>query len=196
MRSAFERRFIAASYAVVIGFSFALLAVWDHQRTCIWNHAYCSAPRPKSLFALYPDPGAFDAIHAIYKVGVYGGLAVVFIALIVRRIRGATHAGRRVLAPLLLAAAFAATRAVSEAILGFVPHSHAASEGFSSWSSAGSLGFTFHRVPDDAPDKPLQYMGLERCAGTRVERRLREGRLLAANAASLRRRGRQDGRPA
>src|SRR5437868_8318575 len=40
LRSAFERSFIAASYAVVIGFSFALLAVWDHQRTCIWNHAY------------------------------------------------------------------------------------------------------------------------------------------------------------
>src|SRR5256885_8918267 len=77
--SAFERRFIAASYAVVIGFSFALLAVWDHTRTCIWSHSYCSAPRPKSLFALAPDPGMFDAIHATYKIGVYGVLAIVVI---------------------------------------------------------------------------------------------------------------------
>jgi signal transduction histidine kinase len=139
LRTALERWFIAASYAVVIGFSFALLAVWDHRRTCIWNDTYCGSPRPKSLFAIYPDPGAFDAIHATYKIGVYGVLAVVFIALIVWRVRGATHAGRRVLAPLMLAAAFAATRAVSEAILGFIPHSHATSDAFYWWQIAGQI---------------------------------------------------------
>ncbi len=139
LRTAFERRFIAGSYVVVIGFSLALLAVWDHRRTCIWNDTYCSGPRPKSLFAIAPDPDVFDAIHGAYKIGVYGLLAVVFIGLIIRRIAHSTRAGRRLLAPLLLAAAFASTRAVSEAILAFLPHSHAASEGLFWWQITGQV---------------------------------------------------------
>jgi signal transduction histidine kinase len=139
LRNAFERRFIAASYVVVIGFSLALLMVWDHRSTCIWNDTYCSMPRPKSLLAVYPNSGVFDGIHGAYKIGVYGALAVVFIGLIVRRIVSATQAGRRLLAPLLLAAAFASTRAVSEAILSFLPHSHATAEGFYWWQITGQI---------------------------------------------------------
>ncbi|HEX9380278.1 MAG TPA: sensor histidine kinase [Gaiellaceae bacterium] len=139
LRTSFERRFIAASYAVVIGFSLALLTIWDHRRTCIWNDTYCSTPRPRSLLAIHGDPQLFDAIRDTYKIGVYGVLAVVFIGLIVRRVVRSTHAGRRLLAPLMLAAAFAATRAVSEAILGFLPHSHVASEALYWWQIAGQV---------------------------------------------------------
>jgi signal transduction histidine kinase len=128
LRTSFERWFIGASYAIVIGFAFALLAVWDHARTCIWNTDYCADPRPRSLFAIHPSEEAFNAIHDVYRVGVYGVLAVVFIGLIVWRVRGTTPAGRRVLFPLMLAAVFAATRAVTEAILGFVQHSDVVSE--------------------------------------------------------------------
>ena len=139
LRTTFERWFIAASYLIVVGFSFTLLAVWDHTQTCIWNDRYCAEGTPKSLFALYPSKDAFDAIHAVYRIGVYGVLAVLFILLIARRVRGATPAGRRLLVPLMLAAVLAATRAVSEAVLGFVHHSPAVSEGAYWWQIFGQI---------------------------------------------------------
>jgi signal transduction histidine kinase len=139
LRTSFERWFIVASYAVVLGFSFAMLAVWDHARTCIWNDQYCAGPRPRSLFAIHPSEQAFNAIHDTYRIGVYGVLAVVFIGLIVWRVRGTTPAGRRVLFPLMLAAVFAATRAVTEAILGFVQHSDVVAEAAYVWQIFGQL---------------------------------------------------------
>jgi signal transduction histidine kinase len=139
LRTSFERWFIGASYALVVAFSFAMLAVWDHTTTCIWSKSYCAEPRPKSLFAVYPSKSAFDAIHDVYRIGVYGVLAVLFIALIVRRVRRASPAGRRVLVPLMLAAALAATRAVSEAILGFVEHSPGVAEGAYLWQVFGQI---------------------------------------------------------
>jgi signal transduction histidine kinase len=139
LRTKFERRFIAASYALVVGFSLAMLAVWDHTRTCIWSDAYCAEPRPKSLFAMYPSKQAFDAIHDVYRIGVYGVLAVLFIALILRRVRSATPAGKRVLIPLMVAAVLAATRAVSEAILGFVKHSSTVAEAAYLWQVFGQI---------------------------------------------------------
>jgi signal transduction histidine kinase len=139
LRTSFERWFIGVSYVVVIGFSFALLAVWEHTQTCIWSHSYCSEPTPKSLFALYPSKEAFDAIHDVYRVGVYGVLAVVFIALILRRVHQASPAGKRVLVPLMLAAVLAASRAVSEAILGFVQHSPDVAEAAYLWQVFGQI---------------------------------------------------------
>src|SRR5256714_689010 len=90
LRARFERWFIGVSYVVVIAFSFALLTVWE-------------GPERKSLFAIHPSRDAYDAIHAVYRVGVYGILGLLFIALIVRRGRGATAAGRRGLVPLMAA---------------------------------------------------------------------------------------------
>ena len=56
LRTSFERWFIGASYAVVLGFSFAMLTVWDQTRTCIWSDQYCDqSRRPRSLFAIQPD---------------------------------------------------------------------------------------------------------------------------------------------
>jgi signal transduction histidine kinase len=137
LRTRFERRFIAVSYIVVLGFSAALLIVWDTSRSCIWNDRYCAGPRPESLLEIHGSPRLFDAIRHTYTVGVYGLLAAIFIGLLLVHIWRTTHAGRRVLAPLMLAAAFAATRAVSEAFLGFFPHSDAAAEGFYWWQVAG-----------------------------------------------------------
>ena len=126
LRTRFERWFIAVSYLVVIGFSFALLTVW-------------SDPQRKSLFAIHPNSDAYDAIHAVYRVGVYGVLGVVFIALIVRRVRGATAAGRRVLIPLMVAAVFAATRAVSESVLAFVHRSSTTADVLYWWQIFGQI---------------------------------------------------------
>jgi len=139
LRTSLERWFIGASYAVVLGFSFAMLTVWDHTRTCIWNDHYCGEPRPRSLFVIHPSGEAFNAIHDTYRIGVYGVLAVVFIALVVWRIRVTTPAGRRVLFPLMLAAVFAATRAVTEAILGFIQHSEVVGEVAYVWQIFGQI---------------------------------------------------------
>ena len=126
LRTRFERWFIGASYVVVIAFSFVLLTVWDD-------------PPRKSLFAIRPSRDAYDAIHAVYRVGVYGVLGLLFIALIVRRVRGATAAGRRVLIPLMVAAVFAATRAVSEAVLSFMHRSGTTSDALYWWQIFGQI---------------------------------------------------------
>jgi signal transduction histidine kinase len=139
LRTSFERWLIGVSYVVVLGFSFAMLAVWDHTKTCIWNKQYCADPRPRSLFAIYPNAEAFRVVHDTYRIGVYGVLAVALIGVIVWRIRGATPAGRRVLFPLMLAAVFAATRGVADAVLGFVEHSDAVSEAAYVWQIFGQI---------------------------------------------------------
>jgi len=139
LRTRFERWFIGVSYVVVIGFSFALLAVWDHTTTCIWSKGYCAEPTPKSLLALHPSKAAFDDLHDIYRIGVYGVLAVVFIALILRRVHQASPAGKRVLVPLMLAAVLAASRAVLEAVLGFVEHSPGVAEAAYLWQVFGQI---------------------------------------------------------
>src|SRR2546423_1142891 len=86
-----------------------------------------------------PSRDAYDPIHAVYRVGVYGILGLLFIALIVRRVRGATAAGRRVLVPLMVATVFAATRAVSESVLAFVHHSSTTSDALYWWQIFGQI---------------------------------------------------------
>jgi signal transduction histidine kinase len=126
LRTRFERWFIGVSYVLVIAFPLALLTVWD-------------GTDRKSLFAIHSSSDAYDAIHAVYRVGVYGVLGLVFIALIVRRVRGASAAGRRVLIPLMVAAVFAATRAVSEAVLAFTHHSSTTSDVLYWWQIFGQI---------------------------------------------------------
>jgi signal transduction histidine kinase len=139
LRTAFERWFIGVSYVAVVAFSAAQLMVWDTAKTCIWSDAYCAEPRPSSLLEIHGDPELFDTIRDAYTIFVYGGLAVLFIALVVNRIVHLTYAGRRLLAPLMIAAVFASTRAVFEAVLHFVPHSHAVSEAVYWWQVAGQI---------------------------------------------------------
>lgn len=139
LRTTFERWFIAASYVGVVAFSAAQLMVWDTTQNCIWSDAYCAEPRPKSLFLIHGNPELFDALRDAYTIFVYGGLAVIFIALLVNRIVHLTYAGRRLLAPLLIAAVFASTRAVFEAVLHFVDHSDAVSETVYWWQIAGQI---------------------------------------------------------
>jgi signal transduction histidine kinase len=126
LRTRFERWFIGVSYVIVLAFSFVLLTVWDD-------------PERKSLFAIHPSTDAYDALHDVYRIGVYGVLGIVFIALIVRRVRGATAAGRRVLIPLMVAAAFAATRAVSEAVLAFTSESSTTSDVLYWWQVVAQI---------------------------------------------------------
>jgi signal transduction histidine kinase len=57
--------------------------------------------------------------------------------LITRRLLQATPLGRRLLAPLVLAGIFAATRLLFEAVLRFVPHGHQTSQLVYAWQIAG-----------------------------------------------------------
>ena len=135
--SRFERWFIAGAYAVVVAFPVAMLLVFDHTRSCPFGS--CPEQPPRSVIAVAPDTHTFDLLQDIYKAGVYGLLAAVFIALIGRRLWRASPRGRRLLAPLLLAAIFAATRALFEAVLQFVGHSNRTSDLAYSWQIAGQV---------------------------------------------------------
>jgi signal transduction histidine kinase len=135
LRSRLERRVVAAGYAAVVAFPVAMLLVFDHERTCPFHN--CPPDPARSLIAVAPSAGAFDHIQDVYKVFVYGVLTVVFLALIGRRLWRATPRGRRILAPLILAGFFMATRGVFEAILQVAGHPHRASELVYSWQIAG-----------------------------------------------------------
>jgi signal transduction histidine kinase len=102
LRTRFERIFISAGYAVVVAFSLAQLLFWDPARKCIWSHDFCAAPSPHNLLLVHADNGVFSAIRDAYQFGIYGVLALVFIALITRRVQAASPAGRRLLAPMML----------------------------------------------------------------------------------------------
>src|SRR2546421_517270 len=102
LRTRFERIFIGAGYGVVIAFSLAQLAFWSPAQKCIWGESYCAAPQPRNLLLVHADNGVFLAIRDAYRFGIYGVLALVFIALIAQRVRSASPAGRRLLAPMML----------------------------------------------------------------------------------------------
>jgi signal transduction histidine kinase len=104
LRTSFERIFIGAGYGVVVAFSLAQLLFWDPARECVWGKNYCADPQPHNLLLVHADNGVFLAIRDAYRFGIYGVLALVFIALIARRVKGASPAGRRLLAPMMLGA--------------------------------------------------------------------------------------------
>jgi signal transduction histidine kinase len=130
-----ERWFVATAYAAAIAFPTAMLLVFDHTATCPFST--CETLPPRSLIAVAPSHEAFHVLQDIYGAGLYGVFSVVFIALITRRLLQATPRGRRLLAPLLLAGVFAATRLLFQAVLQFVPHGHETSQLLYSWQIAG-----------------------------------------------------------
>jgi signal transduction histidine kinase len=105
-----ERWFVAAAYAAAVAFPVAMLLVWDYPSSCAYDcvHEF----RQHSLISVAPSQQAFDAIDDVFRIGVYGLFAVVFIGLIAWRLWAATPRGRRLLAPLLLAGVVAGSRAV------------------------------------------------------------------------------------
>ena len=133
--SRLERWFIGAGYVAVVAFPTALLLVFDHSTTCPFTS--CHGTPPRSLIAVAPSSDTFDLLQTIYKAAIYGGVSVVFIALISHRLWRATPRGRALLAPLLLAAIFAATRGLFEALLQFVGHTQRTSELVYTWQIAG-----------------------------------------------------------
>jgi signal transduction histidine kinase len=80
-------------------------------------------PSPRhSAIAVWPDDGVALQLQEAFVALFYGLLAALLIALIARKLIGATPRARRLLAPLLLAAAVAALRAVTESLVTFFNH--------------------------------------------------------------------------
>ena len=116
LRTRFERLFITAGYAVVVAFSLAQLLFWDPVQKCVWSTDYCADPRPHNLLLVHANAGVFEGIRDAYRFGVYGVLALVFIWLIARRVQGASPAGRRILAPMMLGGFVEGTYGIWQAV--------------------------------------------------------------------------------
>jgi signal transduction histidine kinase len=121
LRTSFERIFIGGGYALVVAFSFAQLLFLDPAQKCVWTKAYCAEPQPDNLLLVHADNGVYDAIHNVYRIGVYGVLAAVFIGLIVQRVRHASPAGRRLLWPMMLGGFVEGTYGIWRAAQVFAP---------------------------------------------------------------------------
>jgi hypothetical protein len=110
-----ERRFLKVVYAVALIFPLAILLLYDSSHRL----RYFDPSRRESVLLVSGNPGAVDALQKAFAVTAYGVLAVIFIVLIARKLALASHRGRRILAPLLLAAVVAALWAVLNSILTF-----------------------------------------------------------------------------
>jgi signal transduction histidine kinase len=136
LTSRFERWFIGAAYAAVVAFPVAMLLVYDRS-TMTCPYGSCPSQWPRSVIAVAPSKHAFDLIEDVYKAGVYGVLTAIFVGVIAHRLWRATPHGRRLLAPLILAAFFAATRLLFEVVVQFTGRSHRTSELAYGWQIAG-----------------------------------------------------------
>jgi signal transduction histidine kinase len=116
LRTRFERIFIGAGYVLVVAFSLAQLLFWDPVTRCVWSTAYCAEPRADNLLLVHGDNGVFNALRDSYRFGVYGVLALVFMALIAGRVRRASPAGRRLLAPMMLGGLVEGTYGIWQAV--------------------------------------------------------------------------------
>lgn len=111
-----ERMLVKAGYATVLTVPLAPLFFYDASRPLLF---FDPTPRTSELLV----SGSADTVEFLQKglvVVLYGVLASIFIALIIRRLVSATPRARRVLAPLLLAAVAIGLRAVFECVFTFV----------------------------------------------------------------------------
>jgi hypothetical protein len=102
-----ERWFLGVTYTVALAFPLAILLF--HDGTAALRY-YPALPR-ESLLLVHGDGDVVEALHGVYAVTAYGVLATTFVLLIARKLVRATPRARRMLAPLLVAAAVAARRA-------------------------------------------------------------------------------------
>ena len=110
-----ELALVRVGYATTAIFPLAMLLVYDGTRPLRF---FDPSPR-ESLLLVSGDAGAVEGLQKAFVVFVWGVLALLFIALIVRRLVRATPRARRMLAPLLLAAVAVTLRAVFESIFTF-----------------------------------------------------------------------------
>jgi signal transduction histidine kinase len=116
VRGRAEKWLVRVGYASMLIFPLAVLLVYDASEPLRFMD-----PTPRESLLLAWENGSMAvALQKFFVVFVWGVLAMLFIALVVRRLARATPRARRMLAPLLLAAVVFALRAVYEGIFTFV----------------------------------------------------------------------------
>jgi signal transduction histidine kinase len=117
VRDRLERLFLWLAYAVALAFPLVMLLFYDGTPGSL---RYFDPSSRESLLLVSGDADLVGTLQDAFTVTAYGVLAALFVALIIRKLALATPRARRILAPLLLAAAVVALRAVLEGILTFV----------------------------------------------------------------------------
>jgi signal transduction histidine kinase len=110
-----ERALVKVGYATVIALPLATLLVYDGSRRLI---GFDPAPR-ESLLLVAGNREAAELLQKGLLVALYGVLSALFIVVIARRFVRASPRTRRILAPLLLAAAAIALRAIFQCLFTF-----------------------------------------------------------------------------
>ncbi len=116
VRDKWELWLVRAGYASAVVFPLLILFFYGGTQRL---HQFDPSSR-HSLLLINADDSLALHLQEAFVALFYGLLAGLFVALIFRRLWRATPRGRRILAPLLLAAAVAALRAVLECIFTFV----------------------------------------------------------------------------
>jgi signal transduction histidine kinase len=116
VRDKAERTFLKVTYATVLAFPIAILLFHDGVTRLRYFDRF---PR-ESAISVTGDSGVTRFLQDAYAVIAYGCLAVVFIALVVRKLWLASPRTRRTLGPLLLATVVAALWAIYNSVVAFV----------------------------------------------------------------------------
>ena len=112
VRGRAEWLLVRVGYASMLLFPLAILLVYDGSERL----RYMDLRPHESVLVVWEDMGLALALQKAFVFFVWGVLAILFIALVLRRLARATPRVRRMLAPLLLAAVVFALRAVYEGI--------------------------------------------------------------------------------
>jgi signal transduction histidine kinase len=128
-----ERWLVRVGYALALGFPLLTLLVYDG------SGLDYVPPGPESLLLVDADGGLARDLEQAFVVSVYGILAALFVALVVRKLVRATPRMRRLLTPLLLAALIAASRAISESAFAFVSPPPVIVDRLYWWQVAGQI---------------------------------------------------------
>jgi signal transduction histidine kinase len=134
LRALSERCFVIAAYTLALLLPLLALLFFDADGSCFYN---CDGEtHGRSLIAIIPSEEAAVDLRTATRVLGLGVLGGIFIVLVVRKLLAAGAAGRRLMAPLLIASVAAATRAVSEAIIGVSDHSEVVRKALFWWQMA------------------------------------------------------------
>lgn len=129
-----ERWFVAVGYGVALFFPFATLLVYDGLAPL--NYV---PPGTESVIQVATSDRLVELLQDGFVILGYGVLAAIFVVLVVRKLVRATHRMRRILLPLVLAAAVAAMRALWEALSVFVSPPPAIVDRLYWWQVAGQV---------------------------------------------------------
>jgi signal transduction histidine kinase len=131
----FERAFLWIGYAATFLFCLVILMLYDGSHRL---HFFDPLPR-KSLLLVAHDGGAAVDVQEAFIVVVWGVLAAVAIALLIRKFIRAAPRSKRVLLPLMVAAVTIALRALFECLFTFVQRPSAILYSYVFWWQIGAF---------------------------------------------------------